>query len=134
MNTGIDAGAGAGASTHPVHKAMASHTHPGDLPWVPWAPGHFIKLIKLNPVTGQIILFIRSVPGAVVVYTVQGAWTYDEGWVSEMGDVVFEVAGSTHSPRMVGKEDTIVFAVIEGALDFVDEKGQTIATENWQDR
>jgi 2,4'-dihydroxyacetophenone dioxygenase len=25
-----------------------------------------------------------------------------------------------------------VFAVIEGALDFVDEKGQTIATENWQ--
>jgi 2,4'-dihydroxyacetophenone dioxygenase len=133
---------GAGAGTHLVHKAMASHTHPGDLPWVPWAPGHFIKLIKLNPVTGQIILFIRSVPGAalqmhfhpgtVVVYTVQGAWTYDEGWVSETGDVVFEVAGSTHSPRMVGKEDTIVFAVIEGALDFVDEKGQTIATENWQ--
>src|SRR5580700_7719249 len=66
------------------------------------------------------------------VYTVQGAWTYDEGWISEQGDVVFEVAGSTHSPRMVGKEDTIVFAVIEGALDFVDEKGQTIATENWQ--
>jgi 2,4'-dihydroxyacetophenone dioxygenase len=140
MNTEIDAGAG--ASTYPVHKAMASHTRPGDLPWVPWAPGHFIKLIKLNPVTGQIILFIRSAPGAalqmhfhpgtVVVYTVQGAWTYDEGWVSETGDVVFEVAGSTHSPRMVGKEDTIVFAVIEGALDFVDEKGQTIATENWQ--
>jgi hypothetical protein len=25
-----------------------------------------------------------------------------------------------------------VFAVIEGALDFVDEKGQTIAKENWQ--
>ena len=138
----MTSGAGAGAGTHPVHKAMASHTHPGDLPWVPWAPGHFIKLIKLNPVTGQIILFIRSVPGAalqmhfhpgtVVVYTLQGAWTYDEGWVSETGDVVFEVAGSTHSPRMVGKEDTIVFAVIEGALDFVDEKGQTIATENWQ--
>jgi 2,4'-dihydroxyacetophenone dioxygenase len=137
-----ETGRGLGAGTHPVHKAMASHTHPGDLPWVPWAPGHFIKLIKLNPLTGQIILFIRSVPGAalqmhfhpgtVVVYTVQGTWTYDEGWVSEQGDVMFEVAGSTHSPRMVGKEDTIVFTVIEGALDFVDEKGQTIATENWQ--
>ena len=57
---------GAGAGTHPVYKAMASHTHPGNLPWVPWAPGHFIKLIKLNPVTGQIILFIRSVPGAAL--------------------------------------------------------------------
>jgi len=130
------------AGTHPVHKALASHTDPKNLPWVPWAEGHFIKLIKLNPITGQIILFIRSKPGAalqmhfhpgtVVVYTVQGAWTYDEGWVSEAGDVVFEVAGSTHSPRMVGKEDTIVFAVIEGALDFVDDAGNTIATENWQ--
>jgi len=50
----------------------------------------------LNPITGQIILFIRSHPGAalqmhfhpgtIVVYTVQGAWTYDEGWVSEAGD------------------------------------------------
>lgn len=49
----------------------------------------------------------------------QGAWTGDVGWVSEAGDVVFEVAGSTHSPRMGGKEDTIVLAVIEGALDFV---------------
>lgn len=127
---------------HPVHQALASHTNPKSLPWVPWAEGHSIKLIKLNPITGQIILFIRSVPGAalqmhfhpgtVVVYTVQGAWTYDEGWVSEPGDVVFEVAGSTHSPRMVGKEDTIVFAVIEGALDFVDNAGNTVATENWQ--
>jgi hypothetical protein len=33
---------------------------------------------------------------------------------------------------MVGKEDTVVFAVIEGALDFVDDAGNTIATENWQ--
>jgi len=33
---------------------------------------------------------------------------------------------------MVGQEDTIVFAVIEGALDFVDDKGNTMATENWQ--
>jgi hypothetical protein len=69
-------------------------------------------------------------PGTVVVYTVQGAWTYDEGWVSEAGEVVFEVAGSTHLPRMVGKEDTIVSAVIEGARDFVDAAENTIATKN----
>jgi hypothetical protein len=53
-------------STHPVHKALASHTDPKGLPWVPWAPGHSTKLIKLNPITGQIILFIRSVPGAAL--------------------------------------------------------------------
>jgi hypothetical protein len=33
---------------------------------------------------------------------------------------------------MVGREDTVVFAVIEEALDFVDAAGNTIATENWQ--
>jgi 2,4'-dihydroxyacetophenone dioxygenase len=70
--------------THPVHKALASHTDPKNLPSVPWTEGHFIKLIKLNPLTGQIILFIRSLPGAalqmhfhpgtVVVYT---AWCVD---------------------------------------------------------
>jgi 2,4'-dihydroxyacetophenone dioxygenase len=105
-------------NVHPVPKALASHTSPKDLPWVPWAEGHFIKLIKLNPITGQIILFIRSVPGAalqmhfhpgtVVVYTVQGAWTYDEGWVSEAGDVVFEVAGSTHSHAWLARK-TLLF-------------------------
>lgn len=130
------------ANVHPVHKALASHVRAKDLPWIPWAPGHFVKLVKLNPITGQIVLFIRSLPhgalqvhfhpGTVVVYTVQGAWTYDEGWTSEAGDVVFEVAGSTHSPRMVGDEETIVFAVIEGALDFLDDSGRTVATENWQ--
>jgi hypothetical protein len=46
-----------GTSLYPVPKAMASHSNPKDLPWVPWAEGHFIKLIKLNPITGQIILF-----------------------------------------------------------------------------
>jgi hypothetical protein len=34
---------GAGVGTHPVHKAMASHAHPGDLPWVPWARGHCFR-------------------------------------------------------------------------------------------
>jgi hypothetical protein len=53
-------------SRHRVHKAPASHTDPKGLPWVPWSPGHFIKLIKVNPSTGQSILFIRSVPGAAL--------------------------------------------------------------------
>jgi len=123
-------------------KALASHINAKELPWFEWFPGHYLKLCKLNPITGQIIAFIRSQtgvslahhfhPGTVVVYTIQGAWTYDEGWVAEAGDVVFEVAGSTHSPRMCGKEETIVFVVIEGALEFRDEKGNVTFVENWQ--
>jgi 2,4'-dihydroxyacetophenone dioxygenase len=33
---------------------------------------------------------------------------------------------------MVGQEDTMVFLVIEGAPDFVDDAGKRVATENWQ--
>ncbi len=83
------------AGTHPLHQALASHTNPKDLPWVPWAEGHFIKLIKLNPITGQIILFIRSKPGAalqmhfhpgtVVVYTVQGGMIRATPWPRKTG-------------------------------------------------
>jgi 2,4'-dihydroxyacetophenone dioxygenase len=129
-------------STAKNYKALASYINTKELPWFEWFPGHYLKLCKLNPITGQIITFIRSVtgvsldvhfhPGTVVVYTVQGAWTYDEGWVAEAGDVVFEVAGSTHSPRMCGKEETIVLAIIEGALEFRDAKGNVTFVENWQ--
>src|SRR3984893_6238559 len=79
------------------YKALASYINTKELPWFEWFPGHYLKLCKLNPITGQIITFIRSVtgvsldvhfhPGTVVVYTIQGAWTYDEGWVAEAGDV-----------------------------------------------
>jgi len=123
-------------------KTFASHIDSESLPWFEWYPGHYLKLVKLNPATGQIITFIRSVPnvslnvhfhpGTVIVYTVQGAWTYDEGWIARAGDVVFETAGSTHSPRMCGDVETIVFAVIEGALCFCDDDGAIVDYENWQ--
>ena len=33
---------------------------------------------------------------------------------------------------MCGKEETIVLAIIEGALEFRDEKGNVTFVENWQ--
>jgi 2,4'-dihydroxyacetophenone dioxygenase len=130
------------ASSAKNYKALASYINTKELPWFEWFPGHYLKLCKLNPITGQIITFIRSVtgvslgvhfhPGTVVVYTIQGAWTYDEGWVAEARDDVFEVAGSTHCPRMCGKEETIVLAIIEGALEFRDAQGKVTFVENWQ--
>lgn len=126
----------------PQRPVYASHVRTQDLPWIDWSEGNQIKICKLNPSTGQMVVFIRSEPGAsvpvhfhpgtVVVYTVKGTWTYDEGWESPAGDVVYETAGSTHSPRMVSDEEVIVFAVIEGALVFKDAQGEVIGIENWQ--
>lgn len=70
--------------------------------------------------------------GTVVVYTVQGEWTYGEGWIAKPGDVIDELSGSTYSPRMVGKEDTIVFAIIEGRWEFRDDEGNKLDMDNWQ--
>jgi len=68
-------------STAKNYKALASYINTKELPWFEWFPGHYLKLCKLNPITGQIITFIRSVtgvsldvhfhPGTVVVYTIQ---------------------------------------------------------------
>ena len=113
--------------------------------WVPWdeVSGSEIKLCKLNPSTGEMVVFIKTPPGktlskhfhpgTVIVYTVQGRWTYNEGWVAGPGDVIYEAAGSTHAPSMLDPTTpTIVFAVIQGSLEFVDDDGKRVAYDNWQ--
>ena len=127
------------------YESLASYVPDEGNVWVPWdeASGSDIKLCKLNPSTGEMIVFIRTPPnktltkhfhpGTVVVYVVQGQWTYNEGWVAGPGDVVVEAAGSTHAPTMMDVEGyTVVFAVIQGSLEFVDENGARIAYDNWQ--
>ena len=127
------------------YESLASYVPDEGNVWVPWdeASGSDIKLCKLNPSTGEMIVFIRTPPnktltkhfhpGTVVVYVVQGQWTYNEGWVAGPGDVVVEAAGSTHAPTMMDVEGyKVVFAVIQGSLEFVDENGARIAYDNWQ--
>ncbi|MDQ0191514.1 2,4'-dihydroxyacetophenone dioxygenase family protein [Alicyclobacillus cycloheptanicus] len=131
-----------GSKVAKPYEVFASYVDSERMPWFEWVPGHWLKLCKLNPISGQMVLFIKSRPGTalpvhfhsgtVIVYTVQGEWTYDEGWVAKPGDVIYELSGSTHSPRMVGKEDTIVFAIIEGSLEFRDDDGNKLDMDNWQ--
>lgn len=127
------------------YESLASYVSNSDNHWIPWdeASQSEIMICKLNPSTGEMVLLIKTPsgntlskhfhPGTVIVYTIQGKWSYNEGWVAGPGDVVYETAGSTHAPTMLDPETpTIVFAVIQGALSFVDENGSQIAYENWQ--
>lgn len=132
------------ATVNDPYTSMASFIPDDGNVWIPWdgASGAEIKVVKLNPSTDQMIVFIKLPPGGtltkhfhpgiVIVYTLQGRWTYGEGWTAEAGDSVFETAGSTHAPTALGDEDTVIFAVIEGTLEFVDEDGTRVAYENWQ--
>jgi len=122
------------------------HRSGADLPAVPFTPYSqdvTIKLLRVDPVSGQLCV-ILSAPGgtglgthkhygSVVVYTIKGAWRYlEHDWVSRAGDFVYETAGSSHT--FVGEpgETTEAFIIVEGALEFIDEQGNTIAIEDWR--
>src|SRR5512135_3734519 len=82
-----------------------------DLPWIPFTPYSTtvrLKLLQVNPVTGQVItmfhvpggegLGVHNHHGTVIVYTVQGAWRYlEHEWTAQAGDLVYETAGSQHT-------------------------------------
>ena len=128
-----------------IGDTVASFIRSADDPWLAWEPvsGAEIKICRLEPSTGEIVCFIR-VPagktvakhyhaGTVQLYTIAGKWTYGEGWEAEPGDVVYETAGSTHAPTMIGNKPTILFAVIQGGFEFVDDANRLISRCTWKD-
>ena len=90
-----------------LYKSTAHYIPDEGNVWVPWdeASGSEIKLCKLNPNTGEMVVMIKTPPGktltkhfhpgTVACYTIQGHWTYNEGWIAGLGNVVYEPAGST---------------------------------------
>ena len=124
----------------------ANHRSGDDLPAVPFTPYSedvLIKLLRVDPVSGQLCV-ILSAPGgtqlgthrhygSVVVYTMKGAWRYlEHDWVARAGDFVYETAGSSHTFVVEPGETTEAFIVVEGALEFIDDEGNTLAIEDWR--
>jgi 2,4'-dihydroxyacetophenone dioxygenase len=122
------------------------HRSGADVPAVhftPYSEDVTIKLLRVDPVSGQLCV-ILSAPGgtglgmhkhygSVVLYTIKGAWRYlEHDWVSRAGDFVYETAGSSHTFFVEPGETTEAFIIVEGALEFIDEQGNTIAIEDWR--
>jgi quercetin dioxygenase-like cupin family protein len=122
------------------------HRSGADVPAVPFTPYSedvTIKLLRVDPVSGQVCV-ILSAPagtglgthkhyGSVVVYTIKGAWRYlEHDWVSRAGDFVYETAGSSHTFVVEEGEPTEAFIIVEGALEFLDQGGSTLAIEDWR--
>src|SRR3546814_2702565 len=90
------------------------------LPWVPfepYTPDAHVKLLKADPVRGEIIALLKvpasmELPrhhhtGTVIVYTLAGAWRYKEHeWIATPGTTVFETAASAHTPLAVKAQGT----------------------------
>ena len=116
------------------------------LPWVPFAPHSdqvHLKYYKIDPVRGEIVASMRIEPGAqlpthyatdtMIIHTLRGAWRdIERDWVSRAGDTVYETAGSPHTPATVGDEESEMFLILVGELEFVDENGALVAREHWK--
>jgi quercetin dioxygenase-like cupin family protein len=113
-----------------------------DTPWFPYGQsGCEVQLIQADPTTGQIIVKLRGPAGgnlgihrhygSVFGFTLRGAWRYlEHEWVSRTGDLVQETPGSVHT--LVLMEETEILFVIEGALEYLDSQGHTLAHEDWR--
>ncbi|MGD6959508.1 2,4'-dihydroxyacetophenone dioxygenase family protein [Rossellomorea aquimaris] len=118
----------------------ANYVNSDSLPWIPTGMGSMeMKVCKVNTITGQFVVLVRypadgsPVPshrhhGTVIVYTVSGKWGYKEDkWISGPGDVVYEPACSTHTPINYPEfGEVVTFVIIDGALEILDEQGQTL--------
>ena len=116
------------------------------LPWIPFAPYSdtiFLKLIKVDPITGQWITLLKLPPktelpmhhhaGTVMVWTIAGQWKYIEhDWVASAGSFVFETAGSRHTPIAVGEGEVVTLNIVQGDWNLMSPEGAVLAIENWK--
>ncbi|RIX70689.1 2,4'-dihydroxyacetophenone dioxygenase family protein [Acidovorax cavernicola] len=117
-----------------------------ETPWMPYTPydeNTLVKYFKIDPVRGESIVMLKSPPrgkkpkhhhtGTVIVYTIQGAWKYIEhDWTARAGSVVYETAGTVHTPIGVSDEATITLSIVTGELLYLDDDNKIIAQSNWK--
>jgi quercetin dioxygenase-like cupin family protein len=122
-----------------------THQSGDKTPWVPWEIGEgvFIKLMKVDSVHGLMAVMLKAPPGIslgrhrhtgfVQLYTVQGAWKYKEHeWTAKAGDFVYETADSIHSFETMPGDEVIVFTMLNGNLEFLDDDNKILHVENWR--
>jgi 2,4'-dihydroxyacetophenone dioxygenase len=103
------------------------------------------KLLQADPYTGLWIILLKGPPGAelgihrhydqVYGYTLKGAWGYREHpeWLSKTGDIVHETPGSVHTLYIDKNHgETVVLFYVWGALEYLDQEGQTLFIEDWK--
>ena len=127
-----------------IHTAVIEDE---SIPWVPFAPYSsevLIKYFKCDPIRGETITLLKAPAGTVmprhrhtgtvIVYTIKGSWKYVEhDWVAGPGSIVFETAGSSHTPQALDHgEEVITLNIVVGDLLFVNEQDQVLAIEGWK--
>ncbi len=110
--------------------------------WVPQAKDVWFRPLMLNTVTGGWFNLLRvrrsgilsrhRHPMAVFGYVIKGSWRYlEHDWVAMEGGFVYEPPGEVHTLTVdEGIPEMITMFNVNGAMIYVDEKGDTVAYED----
>eukprot|EP01083_Nonionella_stella_P048273 129160_1 len=118
-----------------------------DVHWFEWFPDIFIKLITADSVTGKWVIYLKAKRGkslgihrhygTVWGMCIEGSFGYyehEDEWMAGQYDVIYETPGAVHtffvSPDSP-TEEALLFFVVEGALEFLDEYGRTTSHDDW---
>jgi quercetin dioxygenase-like cupin family protein len=127
-------------------KVTTNYVDAESYPWFPFVPytdKAFVKLLKVEPVSGTFVTLLRApgdlvLPkhhhcGTVMVYTVKGQWKYlEHDWTAVKGSFVYETAATSHTPVGVGSDEIITLNIQVGDSLFMDDKDNILAVENWK--
>ena len=126
-----------------VHSSIIQGEEAPWHPFLPYADDVFIKLLKVNPITGEWVTMLKTpaharLPrhhhaGWVMVYTISGEWRYlEHDWVAKPGSFVYETAGTRHTPIGVGKDEVVTLNIVQGDWNLMSDDDQVLAIENWR--
>jgi quercetin dioxygenase-like cupin family protein len=109
------------------------------IPWVPLSGGKSFKPLRFLDDDRGFVELLRLEPGAAIArhrhtgevhaWNVQGWRELDSGERIGPGDYVHEPAGNVDAWRAVGDETLIVFVVVHGAVEYLDEADNV--TQRW---
>jgi quercetin dioxygenase-like cupin family protein len=109
------------------------------LPWQPLKPGFSMKLLYADPERELRVQLLRLDPGTVIerhrhdgpvhAYNLAGSrMLLDTNELVGPGGYVYEPAGNVDSWMAVGDEPVIVFVTVEGAISYIDERGEVTSS------
>ena len=109
------------------------------LPWQPLKPGFSMKLLYADPERDFRVQLLRLEPGTVIerhrhegpvhAYTLAGQrLLLDTRELVGPGGYVYEPGGNVDSWMAVGDEPVIVFVTVQGAISYIDERGEVTSS------
>ncbi|MEV8514675.1 2,4'-dihydroxyacetophenone dioxygenase family protein [Dactylosporangium sp. NPDC051484] len=111
-----------------------------EMPWHPFGPGTWVKVVYISPETGMWACLLKLDPGsqftrhfhkaAIDFYVIKGEVEYRAGVVRE-GGYAYEPLGVLHEATNT-KIETVVFAHFFGPVEFLDDDDNVTLILDWK--